>query len=98
MILLLTACKSGPSDVAAPDLAPPCQGPTRFTATGFFHVEQSCGRSWLVDPKGQRFFSTGVNHLQFEGDYSPSTKSNPYAEAVKARYGTQDRWAAATAA
>jgi len=29
-------------------------------ATGFFQVEQSAGRWYLIDPQGHRFISTGV--------------------------------------
>ena len=34
---------------------------TTAKATGFFHVEQSDGRWWFVDPEGHLFLSTGIN-------------------------------------
>jgi len=34
---------------------------TQTKATGYFRVEQTDGRWWLVDPDGHWFFSTGVN-------------------------------------
>ena len=83
-------------DDAAVDMA--CTPRASFAATGFYRTERDCGRWWLVDPDGKRFYSTGVNHVQYQGDYSPTTKTNPYAEAVAKKYGSEDKWAAATVA
>lgn len=89
---LVTAALLGCS--AAP---PPCQESARLAASGFFRVAEECGRSWLVSPSGERFYSTGVNHVSYQGDYSPVSRSNPYAEAAQARYGDEATWARATA-
>lgn len=37
-------------------------------ATGFFHVENHDGRSFLVDPAGNQFFSLGLAGLAYVGD------------------------------
>lgn len=77
---------------------PACEAATRFAATGFFRLDQSCGRDWLVAPDGARFFSFGVNHVSYAGDYSPASDTNPYAETVTQKYGSEAAWAEATAA
>ena len=33
------------------------------TPSGFFRLEQTSNRWWLVTPEGQRFFSIGLNHI-----------------------------------
>ncbi|MDB6138592.1 MAG: hypothetical protein JWO94_1664 [Verrucomicrobiaceae bacterium] len=38
--------------------------------TGFFHVEQTGGKSWLVDPEGNAFFHTGLCGFQPSDDYT----------------------------
>jgi hypothetical protein len=38
--------------------------------TGFFHVEQKSGKSWLVDPDGNAFFHLGVCGFAPNDDYT----------------------------
>lgn len=38
--------------------------------TGFFHIEQKEGKSWLVDPSGNAFFQTGLCGFQPSDDYT----------------------------
>lgn len=38
--------------------------------TGFFHVEQKEGKSWLVNPAGNAFFQTGLCGFQPSDDYT----------------------------
>jgi hypothetical protein len=38
--------------------------------TGFFHVEQKSGKSWLVDPDGNAFFQLGVCGFAPNDDYT----------------------------
>jgi hypothetical protein len=66
------------------------------TATGRFRVEEIDGRHWFVTPDGHAFFSAGVNHTTWHGDYSPPIDRRPYHEAVLARYGDEETWAEAT--
>lgn len=42
-------------------LAPPAA--TAAEATGFIHLEEIDGRSWLVDSKGKPFFAHGITHI-----------------------------------
>ena len=35
----------------------------REKATGFFHIQQIGGRSWLIDPEGCRYFNMGINSV-----------------------------------
>jgi hypothetical protein len=47
--------------VAILSLAPPAA--TAAEATGFIHIEEIDGRSWLVDSKGKPFFAHGITHI-----------------------------------
>ncbi len=38
--------------------------------TGFFHIEQKSGKSWLVDPSGNAFFHLGICGFQPSDDYT----------------------------
>lgn len=50
-------------------------------ATGWFHVENHRGQSYLVDPDGNQFFSLGVDGLGYVGDtYTDTTgRTDQYA-------------------
>jgi len=65
--------------------------------TGFFHVGRLGGRWWLISPEGNAFFSKGVCHISFAGDESPKLSFSPYEKACLAKYGTEEKWAEATA-
>jgi hypothetical protein len=46
---------------------------TRREATGFFRLEQTGGRWWLVDPQGNLFLGTGVNGVRYvKYEYTPT--------------------------
>lgn len=66
-------------------------------ATGFFRTEQVNGVWWLVDPDGHLFVSKGVNHVSFHGDHCPALGYSPYNRNVQAKYGSEEKWAEATA-
>lgn len=68
----------------------------RSTATGRFRVEQIGGHWWFITPEGNAFFSTGVNGVRAQGDFSPPIGRAPYHEAILARYGSEQAWAAET--
>ncbi len=68
----------------------------RGNATGFFHVENVDGVWWIIDPEGNAFISKGVNHVGFDGDYSPSLGYSPYNRMVLKKYGGVESWAEAT--
>jgi agarase len=69
----------------------------RRKATGFFRTEQVNGVWWFVDPDGHLFISKGVNHVSFGGDYCPALGYSPYNRNVQAKYGSEEKWAEATA-
>ncbi|ELR22317.1 agarase, putative [Acanthamoeba castellanii str. Neff] len=59
----------------------------------FFTVGQSAsGAWWLIDPKGQSFFSVGVDVVNYGGD-STAAGVAAYNDAVKAKFGNQSAWA-----
>lgn len=70
----------------------------RGRATGFFHIELIDGVWWLITPDGQGFFSKGVNHVHYDGDFSPKLGYSPYNRVVAAKYGSASKWAEASVA
>lgn len=62
-------------------------------ASGRFRVEEIDGRHWLVTPEGHGFFSAGVSHTTFGGDYSPPIGRSPYHDNALALYGDEETWA-----
>ncbi len=70
---------------------------TKAKATGFFRTEQIDGVWWFVDPDGHLFVSKGVNHVSFHGDHCPALGYSPYHRNVLAKYGSEEKWAEATA-
>jgi len=68
----------------------------RGKATGFFHLERLNGVWWLIDPAGYAFLSKGVNHVSFDGDYSPGLGYSPYNRAASRKYGGVNAWAEAS--
>jgi len=61
-------------------------------ASGRFRTEQINGVWWLITPEGNAFFSSGVNHVTSEGDYSPALGRSPYQDNILARYGSAAAW------
>jgi len=67
-------------------------GTTGFVATGFFHTAEVGDRSWLVDPQGHPFYSSGVDHVSSSPDTDRTTGVCPYCEAVADDYPSIDAW------
>ncbi|MBZ0258935.1 hypothetical protein K8I31_22930, partial [bacterium] len=61
-------------------------------ATGFFHTEQIDGVWWIIDPVGNAFISKGVNHIVYNGDFSPKISGSPYKDAVSKKYDSAQEW------
>lgn len=59
----------------------------QFTATGFFRLEQSDDRWWLVDPEGNEFVTMGVNHAD-----ESNLKYPHNADIWRKRYGSREKW------
>jgi hypothetical protein len=69
---------------------------TTAGGTGFFRVEKIDNTWWFIDPDGQPFISVGVNHVSYTADTAPKLGYAPYGRATKARYGSEQAWAAAS--
>lgn len=69
----------------------------RVNGTGYFRVEKIGNAYWLVDPLGYLFISKGVNHVNYNGDYSPALGYSPYNRNIMSKYRTIDRWVEVTA-
>ena len=59
----------------------------KFNATGYFRLEKSQDRWWLVDPEGSAFITMGINHAD------ESNLKYPHNWDVwKRKYGTREDW------
>jgi len=70
----------------------------RFEERGRFYIAQRNGTWWFVTPKGYAFFSKGVDTIRYGGDLAPALSYAPYRKAVEAKYGSEAKWAEASAA
>lgn len=59
---------------------------------GFFHVENSNGIWWLVNPQDQRVLSIGVDHISYYGDRLKGGGPAPYLTAVQKIYPNPMAW------
>ncbi len=78
-----------------PAFAEAKDGDTSSNTAQFFRVAQEGNVWWLIDPHGQPFVSTGVNHVSYTADLAPALGYSPYGRATKKRYGSEQVWAAA---
>ena len=85
---------AGPRPVTASVAA----GGIKFKATGYFSIGQQDGRSWLVTPTGQPFYSAGIDHVSSDPDTDQVTGQCPYCETIAAEYPSTSAWATATVA
>lgn len=72
-------------------------GEPEYEATGFYRLEQSETRWWLVDPEGYIFYSVGLNHIRSSGYTDKDTGRCPYCETIADKYGSAEAWRIATA-
>jgi hypothetical protein len=63
----------------------------------FFHAEKVDGRWWLIAPDGRRFISKGVTTVQFAQDTIQGTRTSPYGDTNRAKYGSIEAWRKAVA-
>ncbi len=69
----------------------------RFPPSGYFRTAEDDGVAWLIDPDGGRFLSKGVNNVKFDPDQVQGTRRAPYADACRAKYGSESAWRSAIA-
>jgi len=66
------------------------------SATGFFRVTQIDGRWWVIDPAGNGFLIIGTDHVSYQAGWCEALGHSPYQRNCEAKYGNEDKWAAAT--
>ena len=93
-----TVTGDAPPLAASPAYDAPAMSAQTFPATGFFHLAEERGVSWLVDPTGHAYFSVGVEQVKFNGHFSPKLGYSPYNRNVTELYGNAEKWGIATAA
>ena len=67
-------------------------------ANQFFRAEKVNGRWWLISPDGRRFISKGVTTVQFAQDTIQGTRTSPYGDTNREKYGSVEAWRKAVAA
>ena len=86
-----------PKRDAVPPYAVGAHGEGIAEATGFFRTKQLDGRWWLIDPAGRAFYMIGTDHARYTGHWCETLGYAPYGRNTKARYGSAEAWAEATA-
>jgi len=66
-------------------------------ATGFFYPKEINGRWWLIDPEGRGFYMVGADHVSYYVHWCEQLGYAPYARNMRAQYGSEEKWAVATA-
>ena len=84
-----------PAAVVFPPYAVPGTGVAATKAgTGFFTVEQDgSGRWWFVDPRGERFYAVGTDHVNYYAHFCQKLGYAPYQRACERQYGSAAAWA-----
>ena len=59
----------------------------QFQATGYFRVEHTSDRWWLVDPDGNGFITVGLNHAD-----ETNLKYPHNLDIWKKKYGSREKW------
>ncbi|OGV72737.1 MAG: hypothetical protein A3K19_02870 [Lentisphaerae bacterium RIFOXYB12_FULL_65_16] len=62
-------------------------------ATGFFRVEADGERWWAVDPRGERFYAVGTDHVNYNVHWCQKLGYAPYNRSAAAKYGSVGVWA-----
>jgi hypothetical protein len=65
--------------------------------TGFFHTEKQNDTWWLIDPDGRGFYAVGTDHINYRGHWCQQLGYAPYGRNVAEKYGSEEKWADATA-
>lgn len=62
-------------------------------ANGFFQVEKEGERWWLVDPRGERFYAVGTDHVNYNSHWCQKLGYAPYHRNCETLYGSVTKWA-----
>ncbi|MBN2452105.1 MAG: hypothetical protein JXR77_17085 [Lentisphaeria bacterium] len=62
-------------------------------ATGFFRVEKDGDRWWFVDPRGERFYAVGTDHVNYRAHWCQKLGYAPYHRNCEKLYGSAEAWA-----
>ncbi len=74
-----------------------CNRSPTATENAFYRTTRDPdGRWWFVDPKGGKFFLSGIGVVSHEGFYNASLGYAPYARTVESKYPTLEDWATNT--
>lgn len=83
-----------PQEKTFPEYAVPGTGiKARTEASGFFQVEQDKGKWWLVDPRGERFYAVGTDHVNYRTHWCQTLGYAPYNRNCERIYGGIGKWA-----
>ncbi|GAB2816352.1 hypothetical protein GCM10027043_15960 [Ferruginibacter profundus] len=58
----------------------------KFTATGFFYVQKTNGRWWIIDPDGYPMINIGLNNVA-------TGASDSSMQLLQSQYGNKNNWA-----
>jgi len=67
-------------------------------ANGFFQVEKDGECWWLVDPRGERFYAVGTDHVNYWAHGCQKLGYAPYNRNCERIYGSPAKWAESTTA
>jgi hypothetical protein len=82
-----------PAQVTFPPYAVAGSGVKATTPTnGFFQVEKDGARWWLVDPRGERFYAVGTDHVNYYSHWCQKLGYAPYSRNCERLYGSPAKW------
>jgi hypothetical protein len=61
-------------------------------ANGYFQVEKDGKRWWLVDPRGERFYAVGTDHVNYFSHWCQKLGYAPYNRTCERLYGSPAKW------
>jgi agarase len=61
-------------------------------ANGYFQVEKDGERWWLVDPRGERFYAVGTDHVNYYSHWCQKLGYAPYNRNCERLYGSPEKW------
>lgn len=87
-----------PGQKEFPEYAVPGSGiRASIPANGFFQVEKDGDRWWFVDPRGERFYAVGTDHVNYWAHWCQKLGYAPYHRNCEKLYGSPEKWAESAA-